>query len=443
GELRARAMIAVGMLRDPSLLPRFESLLVSSGHATAEESDPVLLAAVWSVARMRSPRAEKLLGELANSDAPDVSALGVLGLGLLGSRSSAPIASKILRQGEAGPLPRAAAAFTLAELGQKSEEPTLVELCEAPDPTLASLAVLSLSRLGSSRAPRAIADRLTSSDLLVSRAAGVAALVYTSGAYHKPKEPLPAPDGALSVRALLENLRPTNYSTADRLNALEKLSSVLSSAFARAAAVSPERARTVADLLVVDPGKLPFGPLTADADFTPAERARIVSLARELGVVLVPTFAALARHPSPEVRLSALRFLAHRSEPQAKAAVAGALKDELTSVRRAALSALDASDTEAKSAVIALLKNEADWALRASAVETLGRIAAGSRDPEIMAALTQSATKEPFAIVREAALPALVAVDPAEAKRILASVHDSDPEPRVKARAQALLERLR
>jgi tetratricopeptide (TPR) repeat protein len=443
GELRARAMIAVGMLRDSALLPRFESLLVSSGHATAEESDPVLLAAVWSVARMRAPRAEKLLGELANSDAPDVSALGVVGLGLLGSRSGAAIATKILRQGEASPLPRAAAAFTLAELNQKSEESTLVELTEAPDPTLASLAVLSLARVGSPRAPRAIADRLTSSDLLVSRAAGFAALVYTSGAYHKPKEPLPAPDGALSVRALLENLRPTNYSSAERLNALEKLSSVLSSAFARAAAVSPERARTVADLLVVDPGKLPFAPLTADADFTPAERERIVSLARELGAVLVPTFAALARHPAPEVRLSALRFLAHRTEPAAQAAVAGALEDELTSVRRAALAALDPSDKAAKSAVIALLKNESDWALRASAVETLGRIAAGSRDPEIVAALVQSATKEPFAIVREAALPALVAVDPAEAKRILSAVHDSDPEPRVKARAQALLERLR
>ena len=34
--------------------------------------------AVWSVARMRSPRAEKMLGILANSDAPDVSALGVV-----------------------------------------------------------------------------------------------------------------------------------------------------------------------------------------------------------------------------------------------------------------------------------------------------------------------------------------------------------------------------
>jgi HEAT repeat protein len=224
---------------------------------------------------------------------------------------------------------------------------------------------------------------------------------------------------------------------------LTKLSSVLSAAFVRAAAVSPERARTVADLLVVDPGKLPFAPLTADATFTPAERARIGELARELGAVLIPTFVALARHPSADVRLSALRFLAHRAETPAKSAVAAALKDELTSVRRAALAALDADTPEAKGAVVALLKEEPDWALRANAVETLGRVAQGSRDPEVVAALSASATKDTFAIVREAALPALVAVDPARARRVLEGVHDSDPEPWVKARAQALLERLR
>ncbi len=442
GGLRARAMLAVGMLRDPALLPRFESALVSSGHATAEESDPVLLAAVWSVARMRSPRAEKLLGILAQSDAPDVSALGVVGLGLLGAKSGAKVASKLVHESEASPLARAAAAFTLAELGQKSDEATLDELTEAPDDTLAASAVLSLSRLNSARAPRAIADALTSSEPLVSDAAAQAALVYGSG-YRKPKEVLPALDGSVNVRTLLDSLRPSGYSASERVATLDKLSNALATAFARAAAISPERARAVADLLVVDPGKLPFGALSADADFTPAERAHVVALARELGSGLVPTFVALARHPSPDVRLSALRFLAHRAEPAAKAAVAAALKDELTAVRRAALAALDAQDPEAKTAVIELLAEEQDWALRASAVETLGRVAAGSRDPAVVAALSASASKDSFAIVREAALPALVAVDPAAAQRVLTQVHDSDPEPRVKARALALLEHLR
>ncbi|MET0792495.1 MAG: tetratricopeptide repeat protein [Polyangiaceae bacterium] len=442
-DLRSRAMLAVGMLRDPALVPRFESLLVSSGRVTAGESDPMLLAAVWSVARMRAPRAERLLTQLAGSDSPDVSALGVIGLALLGARSGASEANRILGQAEAGPLPRAAAAFASAEFGQKSQENLLAELSEANDPSLSSLAVLSLSRLNSARAPRVIADALTSSDALVSRAGGDAALVWATGNYHKPKEPLPAPDGALDVRRLIDGLRPSGYTSAERVLTLEKLSAALSLAFARAAAVSPERARAVADLLVVDPGKLPFAPLTAEAEFTPAERMRIEGLARELGTTLLPTFVALSHHPSPDVRLFALRFLGQRSEASAKSAVSAALKDELGSVRRAALSALDAAAPDSKPAVIALLETESDWALRASAAETLGRVGNGSRDAAVVTALSQSATRDPFAMVREAALSALVAVDPAAALRVLRVSHDSDPEPRVKARAQELLDRLK
>jgi len=440
-ELRTRAMLAVGMLRDPALIPRFESLLVSAGRVTAGESDPVLLAAVWGVARMRSPRAERLLGQLASSDSAEVSALGLVGLSLLGSRAGTAQAGRLLGLSETGPLPRAAAAFALAEAGQKTQENALVELCEASDSSLAAMAVLSLARLNSARAPRAVADALSSPDPMVSRAGGDAALTWSTG-YRKPKEPLPAPDGAMDVRRLIDGLRPSGYSGSERVSALEKLSAPLSLALGRAAAVSPERARSVAGLLVVDPGKLPFAPVTADTEFTPAERARLEALARELGAALLPTFTALARHPSPEVRLFALRFLGHRAEPAAKFAVSAALKDELGTVRRAALATLDGTDPEAVPAVIAELAVEPDWALRALAVETLGRIAAGRPRAEVVAALSQSASKDAFAMVREAALAALVAVDPGAAKRVLEVSHDSDPEPRVKARAQALLQQL-
>ena len=442
-ELRTRAMLAVGMLRDPGLIPRFEALLVSSGRVTAGESDPVLLAAVWAVARMRSPRAERLLTQLSDSDAAEVSALGVLGLSLLGSRAGVTQANKLVTQAEAGPLPRAAAAFALAEFGQKTQGNALAELSEASDDTLSAMAVLSLARLGSPRAPRVIADALGSPNPLLSRAAGEAALIWATGNYHKPKEVLPAPDGAMDVRRLLDGLRPSAYSGAEHVLALDKLSSALSAAFERAAAVSPERARVVADLLVVDAGKLPFAPLTADTAFTPAEHAHIEGIARELGAAVLPTFVALARHPSPEVRLFALRFLGHRPEASAKNALSGALKDDLASVRRAALAALDSTALESKGAVIALLANEPDWALRALAVSTLGRVGAGSRDPQVVAALSQSATQDGFAMVREAALQALVAVDPSSARRVLEASHDSDPEPRVKAHAQALLDQLR
>jgi len=424
------------------LLPRFEGLLISSGRVTAGESDPVLLAAVWSVARMRSPRAERLLTALSSSDSAEVSSLGLLGSSLIGSRAGVAQATKLLHQPEAAPLPRAAAAFVLAEAGQKAQEGALTELVEASDPSLSAMAVLSLSRLNSANAPRAIADALSPPEPLVSRAAGDAALIWATGSYHKPKDPLPAPEGALDVRRTIDGLRPSAYSASERVTALEKLSAPLSLALVRAASISPDRARNVAALLVVEPGQLPFAPVTENAQFTPAERARLEALARELGAALLPTFAALARHPSPEVRLFALRFLGQRREPSAKAAIADALKDDLAAVRRAALATLDSADPRAEAAVISLLEVEPDWALRALAATTLGRVAAGKPSAPVVSALSQRASKDPFALVREAALQALVSVDPVAAKRVLEVSHDSDPEPRVKAKAQALLQHL-
>ena len=119
-----------------------------------------------------------------------------------------------------------------------------------------------------------------------------------------------------------------------------------------------------------------------------------------------------------------------------------ALKDDQSAVRRAALATLDASDPQAAAAVIALLEVEPDWALRALAAETLGRVAAGTASAPAVTALSQRASKDAFALVREAALEALVLVDPTAAKRVLQVSHDNDPEPRVKAKAQALLQRL-
>ncbi len=118
---------------------------------------------------MRSPRAEHLLVQLTGSDAPEVSALGVIGLSLLGARAGATEANRILAQAEAGPVPRAAAAYASAELAKKSQEGLLAELTEASDASLSAMAVQSLARLNSARAPRAIADALSSTDPLVSR----------------------------------------------------------------------------------------------------------------------------------------------------------------------------------------------------------------------------------------------------------------------------------
>jgi hypothetical protein len=80
---------------------------------------------------------------------------------------------------------------------------------------------------------------------------------------------------------------------------------------------------------------------------------------------------------------------------------------------------------------------------RAGAADGRARIAEKTDDMPTFSALSASAEHDPYAIVREAALPALVRMNPARARAVLTHSHDTDPEPRVKARAAALLDELR
>ncbi|HEV8246905.1 MAG TPA: tetratricopeptide repeat protein, partial [Polyangiaceae bacterium] len=155
--LRARAMLALGSLDDEKTLPRLSELLSPDGHARADESDPVVLAAAYSAARLRKPAARPLLLSLLSSEAPSLRALGALGLGALDDRRSVRDLSKLARAGDAGPLVRAAAAYALGALGARGEASVLAELSDAPDPTLRATALIALSRVGGEAAPDAIA----------------------------------------------------------------------------------------------------------------------------------------------------------------------------------------------------------------------------------------------------------------------------------------------
>lgn len=440
--LRARAMIAVGMLRDPALLPRSEALLLASGHAVADDADPVVLAAAWGVTRLRAPRAQALLSALADSDAPNLSALGWVGLGALGARAALPKIERALENSAKGPLPRAAAAFALGELGRSSQGELLEQLAHGQDPTLRSAALLALARQDAPNVARAIADALVSGDPSVAAAAADAALVWSTHDYRRPRDLLPAPAGLVDVRAVLDGLRPAGYGKEERSASLDKLVPALSEACVAAAQASPERARAVAELLLGDSGKPPFGALL-DPSSSAQALAHAAELSKKIGAELVPTFVRLSQHLSVDVRLFALHFLAGRDEDAARAALVGALGDARAEVRRAALGALGPKDASARPAVARVLRDESDWALRAAAADALGRIAEKTDDTATFTALEACAGKDPYAIVREAALPALVRVNPARARAVLTRSHDTDPEPRVKARAAALLDELR
>jgi len=135
----------------------------------------------------------------------------------------------------------------------------------------------------------------------------------------------------------------------------------------------------------------------------------------------------------------AIEFLGGRSEPQAQDAVVAALGDRDPGVRRAALLALPAGHAAAISAVAQKLGSEEDWALRSSAAEALGRIAAGSSDAKATTALTGAATSDAYALVRESAARALSLVNPEKARAVLERLARSDEEPAVQRTARKLL----
>jgi len=435
--LRARAMLAVGALRDPKLAPKLAAVAAPSGRAGSAESDPVLLAAAFGLARLEAREARPALVALAESAAPGPRALGVIGLALLGDRRAEPTIARVLASAEAGPLPRAAAAFAVGELGLRQHASLLGELSESPDPTLSSAALVALARLGAEGAGERIARLLLSHESAVRPAARAAALVLTTGQYRRVGPALPIPNGDLDVSRVLSGLVPADYTGADEAKALERLAPDLELAAIRTARASTEGARAVAEALSNDGGRLPLSALLVESVDDLEVRGRAEAVARRVAAKLVPAFLALAEHPAADVRAAALAFLAKRDEPECVRAVVAGIGDANPETRRAVLASLDTRHAPAASAVVALASSP-DWSVRVIAVEALGRLIRGGEPREAQAALEHAAIEDRTALVREAALRALARSGGSAARSVIERARSTDPEPRVRKTASAL-----
>lgn len=441
--LRTRAMIAIGALEDAEMLPKLASVVLPDAGTGADETDTIAIAAAWGVAKLRHASARPILVRMLDSDAPSVSALGAIGLGLLHSRRDAAALGTVVRTAEAGSLARAAAAFALGEVGDRSQEEALRELAEATDPVARGAAILALARLGSETSPHAIAHNLISDDSALRDAATAAALVLATKDYRTPADPLPIPDGKVDVRAIVAELRPTKYTPDEHVDALVRLAPELARACASTAQSSPDGARRVADALLVRNGEPAFGTLTEELDrASPAAKERAKSATLTIAAAVVAPFLALAKHPAANARTLAVQFLASRKEPPAHEAVLAALEDPDPSVKRAALAAVGASrDPRAIGVVTELLQPDVDWPLRVRATEALGEVAAGSANQTAFRALEATAITDSYALVREAAVRALHRVDPSHARTTLERVVANDPEPKVRNVAKGLLQK--
>jgi HEAT repeat protein len=239
----------------------------------------------------------------------------------------------------------------------------------------------------------------------------------------------------------LERLLPSGYTPAEHAKALVKLADPVATACVAASQSSPERAQAVLESLLARGGKPAFANLTAKLDEVDATTRQAAEAAAErITRAAVPAFVALAQHPTPRVRVQSVRLLAFRSEPAARRAVVDSLRDQDTSVQRAALEAVTEAKTPGTVAAIRQLLHEPNpWPVRAHAARALGQITMDAKKSDVAAALEQSARHDEYALVRESAMKSLAKLDPGSARSVLLQARENDPEPRLRQLAGDLI----
>jgi tetratricopeptide (TPR) repeat protein/HEAT repeat protein len=463
--LRARAMIACGALGEASLVPKYAALLFPDGSDQGGLGDAVAEAAAWGLARMHDARAVPILRRVATTASPAMRALAILGLGMARDRASvAPIADMV-RSPDGGNVVRAAAAFALGDLDATARASTLIELAEDGDDLPRRMALGALARMATSaskpppwseQAVQAMADAVFTgrpdarrkTELGLARTAVSALVAMARGAARpegKPdtpvRETLPVPEGPLDVDALLDALAPGDSSDEGRGAALVKYGDAIQRAALSALYTSGDRARAVLDALGRGDGELlPF--VSADEAGVSAQvREKALAITRALEPSVVP----LARHPDPAVRARAIRLVARAPGDDAAAAIAAALEDPDEGVQRVALAAVGgdgdagpAPGARTVALVGKILGSSESWPVRILAAAALGRLGRAGAGGDASRRLSDAATADAYAFVRQAALDALASFDRAAAQGLARRMAASDPEPRVREAAAAL-----
>ena len=272
-----------------------------------------------------------------------------------------------------------------------------------------------------------------SSESLRQAATAALVLLATKGAADARSETLPAPDEDVDAETTLDQLVPRNLSAKDRAATLVLFADALKRSASSALATSTERARAVLDAMGSREGA--FDPFLAAGDDGP-ELAPARAKVKEIATTLEPSVVALSRHPDPIVRTKAIVLLSRSKSDAAGAAIAQAVTDPSENVQRVALSSIGQhADQKAVTAVAKVMRGHESWAMRVLAAQALGRLGAAGAGSEATRQLKEAASKESYALVREAALVALATYDRAEASQLAGVMAQHDAEPRVRETA--------
>ncbi len=440
-ELRSRAMLACGALRDPGLLPRYASILSPTDDSSVLLGGSIALAATWGVARSGDPGARPVLRQLAKQGSPEIRALALLGLGFDKGSQSAALLAETTRSVEAGNVAIAAAALGLSEAGATDRASALVAVYRSSDPLPQQAALVALARLAPERA-RPLLTGFFDPNVATRKATLAAALVVATGQFKRSIDPWEVPAGQLDVHALLDHLMPSGYDRSDYARVLVELEEQVGASALQAVRSSAEGARLVADALLSYDGDYALAPFTDGVDkLDPDFRKRVRAAAQRVTARVEPAFLSLVRHPSVDLRTRTIRVLARQNTAQSRAAVIDALEDDNELVQRAALTALgEQGADEGIQALCKTLLEGSSWSLRLRAARALGLLNPENTSSQAVQALSRAARQDSFALVREASLTALVRIAHSQAQPIVREAAASDQEPAIRKLASQLLQ---
>jgi HEAT repeat protein len=147
------------------------------------------------------------------------------------------------------------------------------------------------------------------------------------------------------------------------------------------------------------------------------------------------------------LRTKAIVLVARSSSDAAVEAVVAGLEDGNEAVQRVALAAVGATRADGRTmpasaravaAVGKVLVGHESWAMRVLAAQAMGRLGGAGAGPEAGRQLAEAASKDTFALVRQAALEALASFDATAARSLASRMASDDAEPRVREAAKAI-----
>jgi len=407
-EVRVRALVAAGLLRDQRIVGALGPLL-------SDRDEAKRAAATFALGLTGSERARPLLVDALDDQRDAVQGLACLGLGQVGDPRAAAAVTAAMNDLQRDGDVRAACAFALGLIGAPGSVAPLIEVLKAGNDEVQRMAAWALGRIGDRRAlPALLAAYFSKRDRVrdaVAWAVPRVAAGRSDDSLVPGVELFPTKKGGRyvlrqAVRDLLGALDSPELAPGLVVGHEDQLVAGLREALGRHADVV---ARVLRDL-DARPDGLALGPLTAGLDSASAsDRQAIEAVLARIGERVAIDLAALARtHRNNEIRALALSILGKLVAADGRDALVAGLADDSPAVRAAAMRAA-ASFARKNPANAADLAGEVagalgdrHWQQRAAAARALGRFGQKARTAWLVSALGDRS-----GFVREAAADAL------------------------------------